>query len=156
MPAVPRTIDVLRFELDARPYGLLASDVVEILRAASPAKLPGAPPIVLGVLNVGGVLVPVYDIRARFGESARALDASDVMIHARAGEGTAVIVVDRATDLVAVEEAALRPKPPVAPDLVRGLAALGDGTLVIVELSAFLSDHETLAMKRALDGVAPP
>jgi purine-binding chemotaxis protein CheW len=144
-------VDVLRFELDAQRYGLFASDVLEIIRAASPAKLPVAPPVILGVLNVGSDVVPVYDIRSRFGASARALAASDTMILARAGERTVAIAVDRALDVIAVDGAALRVAPAAAPHHVRGLAALDDGTLVIVELSSFLSDGEAMALDRALD-----
>lgn len=150
-----RSVDVLRFDLDDQRYGLVTTDVVEIIRAATPAKLPDAPPIVVGVLNVGGDLVPVYDLRARFGATARALVPSDAMILARAGQRTVAIAVDRASDLIAVDDAALRAAPEIAPRHVRGLAALDDGTLVIVDLGSFLTDHEALALGLALDAAAP-
>ena len=144
-----RSASVLRFELDAIRYGLLASDVVEIVRAATPATLPDAPPIVVGVLNVRGALVPVYDVRARFSLEERPLALSDAMILIRTPQGgSAAIAVDRALDLVEIDESALREAPAAGPRHVGGLAALADGTLVILELATFLSDHE----QRALDG----
>lgn len=149
-----RSVDVLRFDLDGQPYGLIASDVIEIIRAASAARLPDAPPIVLGVLNVGGELVPVYDLRARFGSHRREVAPSDTMILARAGASKVAIAVDRANDVFTIDDDALRAPPVVAPHHVRGLAALGDGTLVIVELGSFLSDHEALSLGRALEAAA--
>lgn len=144
-----RSAFVLRFELDETRYGLLATDVVEVVRAATPATLPDAPPIVVGVLNVRGELVPVYDVRARFSLHDRPLAPSDAMILVRTKQGTtAAIAVDRALDLVEIEESALRQPPAAGARHVGGIAALADGTLVIVELATFLHDHE----QRALDG----
>jgi purine-binding chemotaxis protein CheW len=147
-----RSAFVLRFELDETRYGLLATDVVEVVRAATPATLPDAPPIVVGVLNVRGDLIPVYDVRARFSLHDRPLATTDAMILVRTKQGaTAAIAVDRALDLVEIEESALREAPAAGARHVGGVAALADGTLVILELATFLHDHEQLALDGALE-----
>ncbi|MFL5494727.1 MAG: chemotaxis protein CheW [Gemmatimonadales bacterium] len=61
------TIQLLTFELADRSFGLPSRLLVEVARAVSVAPLPGAPRIIEGVINVRGALVPVLDIRARFG-----------------------------------------------------------------------------------------
>jgi len=58
---------VLTFALAGERCAIAAEDVREVLRAALPARLPKAPDVVAGVLNVRGELVPLLDIRGRFG-----------------------------------------------------------------------------------------
>lgn len=139
-------VAILRFALHDRTLGILADHVREVLRAAKPSPLPEAPPLVVGVLNVRGEQIPVYDIRARFGLPARALLATDAIVVAKAGERWAGIVVDRALDLVHSDSIA-----DVIPGacLTSGTALLPDGSLVICDLAHFLSSDEEDALARA-------
>jgi purine-binding chemotaxis protein CheW len=58
--------ELLIFEIGASRFGLPSADVREVLRAVTIVPLPGAPPIVEGLINVRGRIVPVLDIRRRF------------------------------------------------------------------------------------------
>ncbi len=139
---------ILRFEVGGRELGLLATDVREVLRAAKVSPLPEAPVLVIGVLVVRGETLPIYDIRARFGIPNQRMLATDAIVVARAGDRFAGIVVDRARDLVEVED--ISASLPGA-ELTSGIAVLPDGALVICDLATFLSSDEQLSLARALE-----
>src|SRR3954464_11389595 len=73
-------IRLLTFELDGQRGALLASDVVEVQRAVTLTRLPRSHPMVEGVIDLRGRLVPVLDIRTRLGLPARPLSVSDHLV----------------------------------------------------------------------------
>src|SRR5215813_89561 len=91
---------LLTFELDEQRFGLPMADVREVVRVAAFARLPKAPEVIEGVLNFRGALVPVLDIRARFGLPPRSVRTSDHLVVARAAKRTVAIRVDRVSDLI--------------------------------------------------------
>ncbi len=99
-----------------------------------------------------GTLVPVLDIRHRFGLAAAPLAPTDHLIVAEAGPRTVAIRVDQATALLSVPETDISAAPATVPgvELVAGLARLPDGVLVIHDLERFLSLDEAAATSAAL------
>lgn len=61
-----RLIRLVSFNLDDQKYALLLSAVIRIIRVVEITSLPKAPEIVLGVINMHGLIIPVFDIRKRF------------------------------------------------------------------------------------------
>src|SRR5215510_13088590 len=76
-PAITTAIETLIFELSGLRFALPMCDVIEVVRAVAIRALPAAPPITLGVIDVRGEIVPVLDVRVRFGLMHKALDLSD-------------------------------------------------------------------------------
>ena len=122
------------------------------MRAVSIAPLPKSPPIVEGVINVRGTLVPVLDIRQRFGLPSSPVSPSDHLILAEAGGRTVALRVDRAHELIPVAPHDIIPADITVPGagMVSGLARLPDGVLVIHDLERFLSLDEAKATDKAL------
>lgn len=123
-----------------------------MLRAVSIVPLPNAPPIIEGVINVRGALVPVLDIRKRFGLPASENAPSQHLILAEAGERSVALRVDRAHELVTVAPDDIVPADQTIAGvgIVSGLALLPDGVLVIHDLERFLSLEEVRATATAL------
>jgi purine-binding chemotaxis protein CheW len=146
-------LSLLVFSLDRARYAIPADDVREIVRAVAVASLPKAPAIVEGVVNVRGEIVPVLDIRGRFGLPPAALHPDQHFIVLRAGARTVALRVDRAQDLVEID-ARVVDSPAVAPGAkyLAGIARLPDGLLVIHDIESFLSLDEGQAMDRAISG----
>ena len=71
--------EVLLFELNQQRYALPLSGVMELTRACAVQALPKAPELVLGVLNLRGVVVPVVDLRRRLALPDTALDPNDYL-----------------------------------------------------------------------------
>lgn len=116
------------------------------------APLPRAPPIVEGVINVRGALVPVLDIRQRFGIPPHPLTLDQHLIIARSGPRVVALRVDRALDLVEVDESAIESAATLTPgaEYVTGIARLPDGVLVIHDLERFLSLDEARGVDAAV------
>ena len=121
-------LEMLAFRLADRRFALRVSDVREIVRAVAIAPLPKAPAIVEGVVNYRGTIVPVLDVRARFGLAAEPLHPNQHFILAHAGPRLVALRVDQADALVEVERHLVEPAA-VAPgaEYVAGIARLPDG-----------------------------
>src|SRR5437016_2215466 len=83
MPRASATVDLVTFELGGQRYAILAADAVEVQRAVAVARLPRSPPIVEGVIDLRGALVPVLDVRSRFGLPPRPPVPADHLVFAR-------------------------------------------------------------------------
>jgi purine-binding chemotaxis protein CheW len=153
MPAAPnRAREVLVFEVGGQAYGLPSGDVLELVRAVAITPLPGAPPVIEGIVNVRGRVLPVLDVRARFRLPAKSLELSDHFIVAAAGPRGVILRVDRATHLALVDEVSVQPPQTLGPGAtyVAGVVKLDDGMVLIHDLATFLSAAEAASLDEAL------
>lgn len=146
------SLDLLVFEVNAHRYALPATSVTEVVRAVAITALPGAPRVVEGVINFKGTLVPVIDIRMRFGLPAQVLAASDLMVIANSGTRLIALRCDGGASVRRGQSSEIETDPDALSTsrFVAGLAKFADGTVVIHDLAAFLSEAESAALERAL------
>lgn len=139
------------FALDGRRFALPLESVERIVRAAEVTPLTLAPPPVLGALDVGGKILPVFDLRSRFGLPVRRVGIDDQFIIARTTRRRVVLAVDGALGVVEHENE-LMPAGAIAPDLrhLRGVISLADGLVLIQDLERLLSPEESSALDGAL------
>ncbi len=137
-------------------FAFRAADVREIVRAVAIAPLPAAGAIVEGAINVRGQVVPVLDLRARFGIAAEPLALDQQLVIVTAGERAVAFRVDDAEDLIDVPDSEIVPADALtsAARHVAGVAALADGAVVIADLATFLSRWEGEALDAALAAVS--
>ncbi len=142
----------LAFEIAGCRFALAAGALREVVRVVAVAVLPKAPPIVEGVINIRGTLVTVLDIRQRFGLPPTPIAPEQHLLVAQAGSRVVALRVDRALDLVAVDEGAIESAARVAPgvEYVAGVAKLPDDLLVIHDLERFLSLDESQQLDAVL------
>jgi purine-binding chemotaxis protein CheW len=147
-------VQLLTFELAGRPLALAASLVREVARAVALTPLPKAPPIVEGVINVRGTLVPVLDIRQRFNLPPEPITLDQHLIVAGVNHRLLALRVDRALAVVTVDADVIETAALVAPgvEYVAGIAKLADGLLLIHDLEAFLSLDEARDVEAAVAG----
>lgn len=151
MPVITE-VELLVFELSGQRYGVSLSAVREVVRAVAVTPLPGAPPVVEGAIDVRGRVVPVLDLRARFGLPPRALDPDQQLILAIAGGRLVAVRADRVAWLFSVPATEIEEAAQVTPTLRRfaGVAKLADGLVLIHDLEAFLSQAEAESLEGAL------
>jgi purine-binding chemotaxis protein CheW len=105
----------LTFVCAGEEYGVAILCVQEIKGWEGVTRVPYAPNYLLGVMNLRGVIVPVIDLRTRFGLAPRAADSSSVVIvvrvHTERGEKTAGIVVDAVSEVYSVAPDNIKPTP---------------------------------------------
>jgi purine-binding chemotaxis protein CheW len=149
-------VEILVFELDDERYGLALDSVREIVRAVAPSRVPGVPDVVEGVINYRGTLVPVFDLRARFGHGEKPLELSDHFIVATAGDTVVAVRVDRADWPVEVAEADIEALGSLASSAhVSTVCKLPDGLVLVHDLKTFLSTSESVELRVALAQAAP-
>lgn len=137
----------LTFRLDGQEYGIAILKVQEIKGWDKMTPIPNSPPYVKGVLNLRGVIVPVFDLRLRFGLPEAARDAFTVIIVVNINGRMAGIVVDSVSDVINVG----KEHQCAAPDYegqqnreyIKGLAQ-ADGKLLILLDIERLVGHEVL------------
>lgn len=145
-------MDILVFAVDSDRYALLASAVEQILRSVAVTGLPGAPLVVEGVVDVRGTIVPVLDLRRRFGLPERPVSLSDLLIVASAGSRRVALRADGGAFIRKIDPASLgRADDSLTQSrYVAGLARLPDGMIVIHDLARFLSEAESESLAKAL------
>lgn len=150
-------MQLLCFSIDDDRYAITSSVVVEIIRAVAITPLPGSTPVIAGVIDVRGTVVPVFDLRARFGVPTRDVVPADCFILVRTPTRVAALHVDRVHELLDADEAsiahgsadAFRAQVPTAQHIV-GAVTMGDGMVFIHDVASFLSSAESESLESAL------
>lgn len=156
-PSIPRAErgraqQFLSFAIEAGRYALPLKDVERVVRVVEFTRLPRAPEIVLGIVNLEGRIIPVVNVRQRFRHPDREVQLSDQLIVARTSRRPVALLVDRVEGLVEQAEHQIVQAVDVVPGLeyVRGVAKTEDGLVLIHDLDAFLSLEEEQKLSEAL------
>lgn len=142
----------LPFRLDGLALGLDLGWLRRVLPAAAYTPLPGAPAVILGVLDVAGELVPLASLRHRLGLPPRALGLRDQLLWVDCGRWQLLLPVDSVDVSQGYAPDRLLPAeelPLPVPNL-KGVLRTASGLLLIQDLPAFLSLAEEEALRRAL------
>jgi purine-binding chemotaxis protein CheW len=140
------------FSLDQGRYALPLASTSRIVRAAEITPLPAAPANVLGALNVAGEVLPVFNLRRRFGLPERPLAPADHLLIARTDDRTVVLTIDAALGVIEHPDTAMVDAERITSDLahIRGVLPLEDGLVLIHDLAQFLSAAEAQQLDDAL------
>lgn len=149
-PPSPHSVAI--FSLDDRSFALDVAKIEQVVRAVEIAPLPEAPPGVLGIIGVRGRIVPVFDLRVRFGLPSRAVRASDFLLIAHTGRRTVALSVDAVAGVVPASEAHIVASAEILPELRRleGVMTIAGDIVLIHDLDEFLSAAEDQALAEAL------
>lgn len=143
---------ILPFTAAEQRGGIVLNYVDEVQRACSISRLPGAPGVIEGIINVRGEIVPVVDLRARFDLPRKPLALNDRFIIMRSvGRRVALRVDEVDTPRTLASDALAGSTNELSGALgVSGVAKLPDDLLLIYDADAFLSSTEKEALERAL------
>jgi purine-binding chemotaxis protein CheW len=142
----------LTFQLAGEEYGVDILKVQEIRAIGPITPMPNTPPHVKGVMNLRGVIIPVLDLRSRFGMPAEAYGRFTVIIVVTVGVQVVGLVVDSVSDVLTIARESIEPAPGVAGSeagaCVAGLAHHGDRLVIMLDLTAILGSPEPAAVAR--------
>ena len=146
---------LVTFSLDDRKFALYVSAVQRIVRVVEVTPLPKAPEIVVGIINLQGTLIPVFDIRMRFRLPPREVRLADQMIVATAAKRTVALIVDSVDDVVEIPGERIVAAEQILPELkyVEGVMKMEGGMVLIHDLEKFLSLHEEKTLNEALEAL---
>lgn len=137
---------IVVFELANEHYGLDILAVEGIIKMQSITKMPQAPNYVEGITNLRGVVVPVMDLRRRFGlpEKEWTKDTRIVVVYMN---GMKVgMIVDGVSQVLRIQDDLIEPAPPMTTNvnsaLNRGIAKLENQLVILLDLSKIISIDE--------------
>jgi len=145
--------ETLIFELAGRRFGFPASDVQELVRIVTITPLPLGSGPVEGVINLRGLVVPVFDLRARLGLPAKAAEIHESLVIVRRDGRAVAIRVDRPVELATLVEGDVEASGPLVgggEGASAGVAKLPEGLAVLLDLAALLGPSPSWA--DGLDG----
>jgi purine-binding chemotaxis protein CheW len=106
-----RTRQLVCFTIGDETYGIDIRAVREIRAWSSTTSLPNAPDFVLGVINLRGTVVPILDLRARFGQGQTEPTNAHVVIVTAIEARVVGILVDSVSDILTVAQTEISPVP---------------------------------------------
>ena len=147
-------VTLLTFMLDDRICALPLATVERTDRAVAVTPLPQAPDIVIGIVNVRGVVQPVIDLRRRFRLSSKRLSPNDHLIIGHTSRRPVALLVDSVAGVVECAQQDIAAADAVLPgmEFVSGIVRLKDGMILIHDLDRCLSLEEEAALDRAMEG----
>lgn len=150
----PGRCQMVVFSLSGQDYALLLPVVERVVWAVELKPLPKAPDIILGLINFRGRVVPVANIRKRFGLPHRQIELNDHFIIANTARRCLALAVEEVRGVAECGEGEVMPAGEVLPkmDYVSGVAKLPGGIILVHDLDAFLSLEEERALGSALRG----
>ena len=131
------------FRLGGEGYALEVMRVQEVLAWQTVTDVPGGPKFLLGVINLRGHVVPVYDLRMPFGLSTASAGAQApciMIVESAAGNGLQIVglLVDRVSDVLEFSSEEVQPPPQLglgkATPFVRGLIRHQDAFLLVLDV----------------------
>ncbi len=145
-------IRLLEFMIVDQQYALFLDSVDKVVRAVEVTPLPDAPESVLGVVDVQGQVLPVLNIRKRFGIPDKEIDLTDQLIIARTKRRMVVLLVDRVNGVIEHSEDEIFDTKKISPcmEYIKGIVKLEDGMILIHDLDKFLSLDEEKTLENVM------
>jgi purine-binding chemotaxis protein CheW len=135
--------EIVSFAIGDEQYGVDIMAVREIKGWSDITHLPRQPDYVRGVLNLRGVMVPIIDLRRRFGQALTEATAMHVVIIVQVNHQQIGLLADRVLDIVAFEQAQVQPVPRIARngdiDCLSGLVNAEAGMIALLDLQQMLA-----------------
>ena len=152
----------MTFKLGQEAYGTRILKVRELIALMEITRVPSAPPFLRGVINLRGKVIPVVDLRLKFGMSAT--EASDqtvivvVQVRGPSGEGelTMGVLVDEVLEVLDILPAAIEPPPALGSAaasldtaFILGVGKADRGIIFLLDIDLVLAAHERAALQQA-------
>ncbi|MBI2746495.1 MAG: chemotaxis protein CheW [Burkholderiales bacterium] len=140
------TREFLAFKLGREEYGVDILRVQEIRSFEQPTRMANAPAFILGVVNLRGVIVPIIDMRIKFGMAEVKYDSFTVVIVLNIGKQVIGMVVDGVSDVMTLTPEQLRPVPEFSGVIdnnhVLAIGSVGDRMLILLDIERVMSSAE--------------
>ena len=137
-PASGETLQFVTFAVGEEVYAVDIMRVREIKGWTEVTRLPNQPDYMRGVLNLRGVIVPIFDLRCRFGQGLTEATATHVVVIVAVAERIVGILVDTVSDILTVSSDEIRPVPELESrddrDFLDGLASSGERMVALLNL----------------------
>jgi purine-binding chemotaxis protein CheW len=140
----------LTFQLGREVYGLQILKVQEIIGLMAITHVPRMPGFVRGVINLRGKVIPVVDLRLKFGmETQKDTDRTCVVVVQISQNGLIVtmgLIVDEVSEVLSVASSQIEPPPSFGTDVdtrfILGMGKVGDRVIMLLDVDRILNREE--------------
>lgn len=154
---VSREGKYLTFSLAGEEYGIGILKVKEIIGLMPITPVPGTPEYIKGVINLRGKVIPVVDLRLKFGMvPAESTERTCIIVVEIASVGNKIsmgIVVDSVSEVLNIKTAEIEDTPDFGSKLdtgyILGMAKAGQGVKVLLDIDKVLSNEEMTPISKA-------
>ncbi|MFW5722487.1 MAG: chemotaxis protein CheW [Desulfohalobiaceae bacterium] len=139
-------LQLVTFRIGEEEFGVDILLVQEIIRKMNITRVPKAPDFVEGVINLRGKVIPIIDLRKRFGLETKGYDKNTRFIVIEINDMIVGFVVDSVSEVLRIPSDTVEPPPPVVSGLdseyISGVGKLEDRLLILLDLDRLLSREE--------------
>ncbi len=145
---------LVSFRLGVEEYGVSIMKVQEIIRMQEITKVPQMPEFIEGIINLRGNVIPIIDLRKRFGLSCaeKTIDSRIVVVSVR--ERIVGIIVDGVSEVLRLSEEQIEPPPPAVStagrEYIKGVGKLEKRLLILLDIDKILSSEEHNVIESAI------
>ena len=148
----------LTFKLDDEVFALGIDKVREVLDYTSVTKVPQTPDFMRGVINLRGSVVPVVDMRLKFGmaKTEKTVNTCIIIVEINLEGETTVLgaLADSVQEVLDLEPQQIEPAPKIGTklrtDFIRGMGKRGDQFIIILDIDKVFSGEELSAVQGAV------
>jgi purine-binding chemotaxis protein CheW len=143
-------LQLVTFSIGEEEFGVEILKVQEIIRTMEITKVPRAPEFVEGVINLRGKVIPIIDLRRRFGLDSKKHDKHTRIIVIEINNMIVGFIVDSVSEVLRIPAGTVEPPPPVVAgmesDYISGVGKLQDRLLILLDLDRLLSHEDMSAL----------
>jgi purine-binding chemotaxis protein CheW len=137
-------LQFVTFTLNDEEYAVDILSVQEINRITEITKVPNSPDYVEGVINLRGKVIPVINLRSKFGFEEKATDDNSRIIIMEIQGIINGVIVDSVSEVLRIPASAIEAAPEVASDtisqFIKGLAKLDDRLIILIEINNLIEE----------------
>jgi purine-binding chemotaxis protein CheW len=144
------SMQLVSFRLAQEEYGIEITKVQEIILMGEITRVPQTPEYIKGLINLRSTVIPIVDLRLRFGLSQESTtDETRIMVVNVAGK-TIGIIVDAVSEVLRISKDQIAPPPPTVAGLGReyltGLVKLEKRLLILLDIDKILGAEQAEAV----------
>lgn len=147
--------EYLTFWTDKQLFGVKIADVVQIIGIQEITPIPDAPVYAKGVINLRGSIIPVIDVRIRFGKPEVAYGEHTCIIVTKLDDNYIGFIVDLVDEVTTIDDDHISPPPVLSREkanaYLTGIGKVGDKVVMLVDTSKILNENEISMVQKAAD-----
>jgi purine-binding chemotaxis protein CheW len=147
-----KTLQVVTFALGSEEYGVDIAQVQEINRMVTITHVPRAPQFMEGVINLRGQLIPIIDLRSRFGMDRAERTKNTRIVVTEIGSKRIGMVVDSVSEVLRIPVEQIEDAPDlvagVDTEYIRGVGKMGDRLIIMLDLGRVITGSERVELQK--------
>jgi purine-binding chemotaxis protein CheW len=153
-----KDLQVVGFRIGNETYGVRISAVREIVRVPEITAVPSAPDIIEGVINLRGKIIPVMDLRKRFGQVYTVADKKNRILVVEVDNKLVGLIVNAASEVLKIPPADIEPPGSVFADgesgYVTGVGKLKGRLIILLDITKLMYRKDLRSLEAAAESLA--